>query len=38
MEDAATVTANAMNRDMISSIKVYTQDAEFDLDDLDELV
>ena len=38
IEDAATVAANAMNRDMISSIEVYTQDAEFDLDDLDELV
>ena len=38
IEDAATVTANVINRDTISSIEVYTQDTEFDLDDLDELV
>ena len=38
IEDAATVATNIMNRDTIGSIEVYTQDTEFDLDDLDELV
>jgi hypothetical protein len=37
VEDAATVTTDIITRETISSIKVYTQDAEFDLDEVDEL-
>ena len=33
MEDAATIAANAMKRNIIDGIEVHTQDTEFDLDD-----
>ncbi len=38
IEDTAIVTTDIIIRETISSIKVYTQNAEFDLDKVDKLV
>jgi hypothetical protein len=38
INNTATIAANAMKRSIIGSIEVYTQDTEFKLDELDELV
>ena len=37
IEDVAIIAATAVRRDIIGGVEVYTQDAEFELDDLDEL-
>ena len=33
-EDATTITAATMQKEVIGGIEVYTQDADFELDDL----
>ena len=37
IEDATTIAATLMQREVIGGVEVYTQDADFELDDLDEL-
>ncbi len=37
IEDTAIVTTDIITRETISSIKVYTQNTEFDLDKVDKL-
>jgi hypothetical protein len=37
IDNTATIAANAMKRCTIGSIEVCTQDAEFELDELDKL-
>jgi hypothetical protein len=37
-EDATTIAVITMQREVIGGVEVYTQDAEFEVENLDELV